>query len=496
MIKLHHILTAALLAASMCGCGRQTVTPDMVTGDAIVLDPDYAGATFPVNIAAPTFRIKADSTATGYQTLLGQCGHEPSIVIRSDDPVVEIPSGKWKALLEQSAGDSIYMRMAVRDQSGKWIGAPDVVCPVSEHPVDGYLVYRLLYPGYELWREIGIYQRDLTSYKQTPLVENKDFDIQCVNCHNFSANDPQRGMMLHVRGKQGGTLISKNGVVEKVSSRMEGLDHGATYPSWNADGRFIAFSANSVGQVFHSVGTKTIEVVDMGADLIVYDTETHKAYTDSIISGTHHVETFPSWAPDGTRIYFCRAVERGEGNPFTNMRYDLCRIDFDRATGRFSNLQTVYEASADSMSVSFPRVSPDGRWLMFTRASYGNFSIWHPEAQLCLLDLHTGAIRELDEVNSDDIESYHSWSSDGRWFVFSSKRMDGLWARPFIASFDPATGVAGKPFPVPQESADFYHMFTKTFNIPEFITSPVDNADRLLNGIVGQEAKPVQLIKQ
>lgn len=495
MMKIKNIFSGAVMALMLGACGNKAVAPDAATNVAPSINPDYAGATFPVNIAAPAFRIEADSTVVEYQTEVGQCGKAPSIVIRSKDSAVEIPIKQWRKLLEQSAGDSIYFRMAVKEANGKWVGAPDVVCPISENPIDGYLVYRLLYPGYELWSEMGIYQRDLTGYEQCPILENKDFDIQCVNCHNFSANNPEKGMMVHVRGKQGGTLVSKGGQVEKVNSRMEGLEHGATYPSWTRDGRYIAFSANNVVQVFHTVGTKPIEVVDFGADLIVYDTETHKAYTDSIITGTEYFETFPNWTPDGSRIYFCRAVNDGQDAPFDGIHYDLYRIDFDKSTGRFSNLQLVYEASADSMSVSFPRVSPDGRWLMFTRSDYGNFSIWHPEAQLCLLDLHNGTIREMDEVNSDNIESYHSWSSDGRWFVFSSKRMDGLWARPFIASFDPETGIAGKPFPVPQESADFYRMFTKTYNIPELITGPITNTDALFDGIVGQSAKPVQLIK-
>lgn len=483
---------AALLAVS---CGHKPISPDSVAPTPFAIEPDYAGATFPVNIAAPTFRINAPEGTVEYQTEIGRCGNEPSIIIRSADSAVETPLKKWQKLLEQCAGDSIYIRFSALQPDGKWIGSPAIVCPVSANPIDRYLVYRLLYPGYELWSEIGIYQRDLSTYEQTPILENKDFDIQCINCHNFSANDPKRGMMVHVRGPQGGTLVSKNGEVEKVSSRMQGLDHGATYPSWSRDGRHIAFSANNVMQVFHTAGSKPIEVVDLGADLMVYDSETHQAFTDSIISGNHHLETFPTWTPQGDRIYFCRGPEVTETTALDTIRYDLYSIDFDSTTGRFSNLRPVYVASADSASVSFPRVSPDGRWLMFTRSSYGNFSIWHPESQLCLMNLADGTWRELSEVNSPGVESYHSWSSTGNWFVFSSKRMDGLWARPFIAAFDPQTGMAGKPFPVPQKSADFYRLFTKTFNIPEFITGPVENPDALFHGIVDQKAQPVTLIK-
>ena len=79
----------------------------------------------------------------------------------------------------------------------------------------------------------------------------------------------------------------------------------------------------------------------------------------------------------------------------------------------------------------------------------------------------------MQEVNSDNVESFHTWSSSGKWFVFSSKRVDGLWAHPFIAHFNPETGLAGKPFMVPQKDPQFYKNFIKTFNLPELIMTPV-----------------------
>ena len=134
---------------------------------------------------------------------------------------------------------------------------------------------------------------------------------------------------------------------------------------------------------------------------------------------------------------------------------------------------------------------------MFTRMVYGNFSIWHPESQLCILNLRTGQWRELSEVNSPDaVDSYHCWGSSGRWFVFSSKRLDGLWARPFIASFNPQTGRATKPFALPQKKPEFYRTFTKTFNIPELIQNPASaNASELLNAIHSQQPQAITLTK-
>ena len=120
---------------------------------------------------------------------------------------------------------------------------------------------------------------------------------------------------------------------------------------------------------------------------------------------------------------------------------------------------------------------------MFVEFNYGNFSIWHPEADLAMIDLKTGRVRRLNEVNSLNVESFHTWSSTGRWIVFSSKRMDGGWARPYFAHFDKRTGRFTKPFVLPQESPSFYDTFMKTYNLPELITSPVGNQKELIEAL-------------
>lgn len=119
-----------------------------------------------------------------------------------------------------------------------------------------------------------------------------------------------------------------------------------------------------------------------------------------------------------------------------SIHYDLFKIAFDAGKECFGTPECIYEASQKGKSVSFPRISPDGKYLMFTCSDYGNFSIWHPESELYLLNMETNEIRNMEEVNSNDVESFHTWSSTGEWFVFSSKRQDGLWAHPYIAKFD------------------------------------------------------------
>lgn len=477
-MKTIHILFFATLVLILQSCTPQCRRPDVFTDSIPTLYPDYAGVTFPVNIAPPNFIIRENGEA--FQTEIG-CGETTDILYTSKRPEVIIPQKAWKNLLQKVAGKEIFIRITLLNGE-KWKRYADIRDTISAEPIDEYLAYRLLYPGYELWNEMGIYQRNLTDYEETAIAENRSFDKQCINCHTFNQNSPET-MMVHVRGKSGGTLISKNGQVKKVNTKPAGFKNGGTYAAWHPSGRYIAFSMNEIQQFFHSSGRKPIEVSDLAADLMVYDTEKEIFHTDSLICGDKYMETFPNWTPDGKTLYFCRGNAYKEKMPLDSIRYDLCSIEFDTASGKFGNLKCVYPASQQGKSVSFPRVSPDGKHLMFTLSDYGNFSIWHPESELCLLTFNTGEIRLLNEVNSDNVESFHTWSSSGRWFVFSSKRLDGLWARPFFAAFNPETGKAGKPFVLPQKNPHFYDTFTKTYNLPELIKEPVRNGKDLVEAI-------------
>ena len=156
------------------------------------------------------------------------------------------------------------------------------------------------------------------------------------------------------------------------------------------------------------------------------------------------------------------------------MKYNLCAIDFDIETLSFgTRVDTIYHSRSMGSSVSFPRVSPDGRFLMFTTSSYGNFSIWHKDADLQMFDLHKGEFIDMQPANSDDVESYHSWSDNGRWTVFSSRRMDGLYTRPYLVYVD-AEGRPSKPFVLPQRTPNIYDDLPFSYNLPEFIVEEVD----------------------
>ena len=151
-MKTIYILLITVLSWSLQACTAQCGKPDACTDSIPRIYPDYAGVTFPLNIAPPNFRIGENADA--FQTEIGT-GETADILCTSKSPEVIIPTKKWKKLLQKAAGKEIFIRITLL-RGGKWTRYADIKDTISNEPIDEYLVYRLLYPGYELWNEMGI----------------------------------------------------------------------------------------------------------------------------------------------------------------------------------------------------------------------------------------------------------------------------------------------------------------------------------------------------
>lgn len=423
--------------------------------------PDYVGVTIPYNIAPLNFRI--DVPAEKCYAKIGDREFYGTNTIR-------IQAKEWMRMVREHRGDSLSVEVATK-QDGKWIRWAAFPIYVSDRPIDSHLVYRLIEPGYEKWHIVGIYQRDLESFDEKPIIRNDMTGYNCINCHSFCMGDPGQ-MMFHMRAANGGTYIVQDKKISKLSTKTEGTISNMTYPYWHPSGRYITTSVNDIKQFFHSVKEKKMEVFDLESDVIVYDVEKKEILSKASLITKDAFETFPSFSPDGNWLYFCTAPAREMPGHYDKVRYNLCRVAFDADRGeiRFP-IDTLVRA--DSLSYTFPRISPDGRFLMYTETAYGQFPIWHPDAEIRMLDVEKRTQVDMSGLNSTDTESYHSWSSQSDWVVFSSRRENGLYTLPYICHIG-KDGKPSKPFLLPQEDPDKYDFQLYSYNIPELTKGAVE----------------------
>jgi hypothetical protein len=446
--------------------------------------PDYCGVTIPVNIAPLNFKLKGNPL-TMYVLFNGKNGSLKT----SGRGKIRIPLHKWQKLLAVNADDSLTVEVFVRN-NGSWGKYRPFNIYIKKDPADPWLVYRLIAPGYESWSEMGIYQREISTFKTVNILNNKLLPGTCMNCHSFNANSPE-SMTFHLRGAIGATMLVRNDEISKLNTKTEETISNCIYPSWHPSGNYIAYSVNNISQMFHSVKEKRIEVFDSKSDLVIYDIKSNKLITSRLISSEDSFETFPVFAPDGKSLFFCSAKKTNMPEDFNRIKYSICRISFNPDSARFGDkVDTIINSLKTGKSASFPRISPDGKYMVFTLSDYGNFSIWHREADLYQLELDSGIYRPACALNSDESESYHSWSSDSRWLVFSSRRTDGLYTQPFIA-YHQENGNFTKPFLLPQKDPDLYYYLLRSFNVPEFVTGRVMVKRHALLKSIGSAAKNV-----
>lgn len=482
MKHLSYMMLAVLLVC-LTACSKWQAKEQL--SEEAPIFPDYKDVTVPQNIAPLNFAISGAKHMTARFLLGGKV-----VLEVSGKQHIEIPEKDWHRLLAKAAGNALDVSVSVWDEKH-----PDGATykpfriDISKDEITPWIAYRLIPPGYNTWAYMGIFQRDLTSFTQEPIVINKQNSRGCVNCHSFCQYSP-KDFMFHARGKGGGTVVVKDGKPAKIALETLGPQKSGTYPMWHPSGRYIALSSNMTRQAFYGHCQDKIEVYDLTSDLIIYDVRNNTVLADERFNDSINWETFPAFSPDGKTLYFCTAKAVIMPPEYNKLHYSIIRVPFDPETGRLGQqIDTVYSAARQGGSASFPRISPDGRYLLFTIADCGTFPIQHREADLMMIDLESGKRVNIDNVNSRETDSYHSWSKEGRWIIFSSRRIDGSYTRLFISHFK--DGKFTKPFLIPQRDPKQNESLMFSYNIPEFISGKVDIPKEKMGKLfkVSQEAE-------
>ena len=451
----------------LAACSSSSPKDVTIVDEQPAIYPDYVGVTIPTGIAPLDFAMHSDSVTTIDVEVKGSQGGS----LHTNGAYADFDIAAWHELLEQNKGGELTVTVCA-ERDGRWTQYQDFAIHVSTDSLGEWgVTYRRIAPGYEFYGHMGIYQRDLSNFDETPLLENTNISKQCLNCHTANRTNPDQ-YVFHVRGEMGATVINRHGSIEALQARNDSLGGSMVYPYWHPGGRYCAFSTNKTSQMFHTANpTKRIEVYDSSSDVFVYDTETRTILLDTLTMRKYWAENVPVFSPDGKWLYYMTAKRQIYPTDYDKEKYSLCRVAFDAETGKLgTQVDTLINTRLTGKSISWPRPSYDGHYIMYAQADYGYFSIWHPEADLWLLDLETGDTRPIDEVNSSRAESLHNWSTNSRWFLFTSRRDDGLYSRLYLAHID-EQGHCTKPFMLPQQNPrHYYQQLLYSYNTPDFTT--------------------------
>ena len=469
-LNIYFVLTF-FAAAIMMGC-RNNVKDYSLAKRVPNIYPDYTETVLPPNIAPTNFVIQEDGAAY-FVRISSERGKV--VTIASSSPTIKIPIKSWRTLLRMNRGKSLQISIFVQDKNSAWTRFDPIKNQIATENMDSHLVYRIIPPIYMYYDKMHIYQRDLQTFKERTIADNKSLGNNCINCHSFHNNNPDR-MIFHMRGGGIGTsmMMVYDDKVVKLDTKTA-FNRPTSYRSWHPNGDIIAFAFNDVKQLFHAVGENR-DVFDRVSDLLLYNIKTNTITSSPKISSDERMETYPEWSPDGKYLYFCSApgldfYDQTE-HPYKQMRYDLMRIAYDVENQTCGEIEPVLLASEMEKSVAHAKPSPDGNYILLCLSDYSYFPLYRPESDLYVLDTRTNELHNANELNSEFAESYHCWSSNGRWIVFSSKRRDGLCTDLYFSYFD-GKGNFSKPFLLPQKDPQAHQNLFRVYNVPELVTGPV-----------------------
>jgi tetratricopeptide (TPR) repeat protein len=321
----------------------------------------------------------------------------------------------------------------------------------------------------------------------------------CANCHSFSADGKTMGMDLDgLHGNRGMYILApvtpevtvrQQEVIQWSSpaGKLKGNVRVGFMSQVSPDGRYVATTVNPASMAAPSQAPPSNYYVANFKDyrflqvfyptrgiLCWYSRQTGVLEPLPGADDLQYVQMGAVWSPDGESLVFAHAAARDPNPPgvplaqFANdpnelqLKYDLYRIPFHNGLG--GTAEPIAGASANGMSNTFPKVSPDGRWIVFVQCRNGQ--LMRPDSQLYIVPAAGGQARRM-RCNTSRMNSWHSFSPNGRWLVFSSKSRSP-YTQMYLTHLD-SDGNDSPPILIDNATAS-----NRAVNIPEFVNVTPD----------------------
>jgi tetratricopeptide (TPR) repeat protein len=509
------ILVVLLLAASGPSPIRieypapgTTFPPEIAAPTFLWRDSAKTAVFWRVNISFPDGAPALHSIANGERLRVGPIDRD-CIAPTNQPPTVPdfrawVPDAfTWAAIKKHRGATVTFMGFAGSQTNAPPVSRGSVDIRTSRDPVGAPIFYRDV-PLMPTQTKTGVIQpladeavrliawriRNIAEPRSRVLLEGMPV---CANCHSFSADGSTLGMDLDGLQKNRGlytltpvarqTLIRKENVIQwsTAEGRLKGALRVGFMSQVSPHGDRVITTIDSPDPASKSPSNYYVaNFQDYRFLQVFYPTRGILAWYSRATGilqplpgadDPRYVQTNAVWSPDGQYLIFARALKR-DPNPigvplaaFANdphelqIQYDLYRIPFN--DGKGGTPEPVGGASANGFSNTFPRVSPDGRWIVFVRCRNG--LLMRPDSELYIVPAGGGTARRLD-ANTARMNSWHSFSPNGRWLVFSSKARSP-YTQMYLTHIDEA-GNSTPPVLIENSTAA-----NRAVNIPEFVNN-------------------------
>ncbi|MFP5235402.1 MAG: tetratricopeptide repeat protein [Acidobacteriota bacterium] len=476
--------------------------------------PGVASWRIDVTFADGTRPLRVASTGPGMQ--MGEI--DPRCVSDTNKPPFLTPeqaaahtwkpeAQEWDSIKRHSVTHPATVEFTGLDASGNAISHGSVRFTTSKDPVGALIFYRdvPLMPS-----EGAQHVVQPLAPNAVPLVAWRIRDIArpesrvvmhdlhtCANCHSFSTDGKTMGLDMDGPGNDKGLYavvpVRKQmsiGDQDMVRWNMDGTvgkSRVGFMSQVSPDGRYVlttfAGPQRDISDSYFVTNFKDYRFLQVfyptRGILAWYDRTTGRRQPLPGADDPRYVQTDGVWSPDGKYVVFARA-EAKEAHPAgvplpraandpeeVQIQYSLYRVPFNQ--GRGGVAEPIRGASNNGMSNNFPKVSPDGRWIVFVQCRNGQ--LMRPDSQLYIVPAAGGTARRM-RANTALMNSWHSFSPNGRWLVFSSKSRSP-YTQMYLTHIDP-DGNDSPPIYVDNATAA-----NRAVNLPEFVNATAEGIERI-----------------
>ena len=480
--------------------------PDMVAPTFLWRDGEPTAKSWRVDVTFAEWGKVLHLTSSGEGIKLGpvdpdcvSTANKPPFLTaeQASDHTWKPDEASWAAMKKHSVGRAATVSFVGLDAGGRAVSEGRVTLTTSLEPVGAPIFYR----------DVPLMPSEGAKHVVQPLAPNKMSLIAwrlrdvskpeshlmmtglhtCMNCHSFSADGKTMGMDVDGPANDKG-LYALVPVAQHMAIRNEdtvnwntdlrvGTSRVGFMSQVSPDGKYVlttfAGKDQSIGSSYFVTNFKDYRFLQVfyptRGILTVYNRETHRREPLPGADDGKYVQTDGVWSPDGKYVVFVRAEAKEphpEGVPLPLMandpnevqiQYNLYRVPFNDGKGGVA--ERIEGASDNGMSNSFPKVSPDGKWIVFVKAKNGQ--LMRPDSTLWIVPSGGGVARKM-RCNTPLMNSWHSFSPNGRWMVFSSKSRSP-YTQMYLTHLD-AEGNASPPILIEDSTAS-----NRAVNLPEFV---------------------------